>query len=128
VRRGAQRQPLRGRRRGAQPGARGSRRTGPAAPRPRASTPRRPRRRLLPIVWLQEGALAFYRGWLPSVIGVIPYVGLNFGVYETLKASLLTHYGLRDERELSVRGFFQSGGGCGVLGRGRGPRDARGWP
>ena len=29
--------------------------------------------------------LAFYKGWLPSVIGVVPYVGLNFAVYETLK-------------------------------------------
>ena len=29
---------------------------------------------------------AFYKGWLPSVIGVVPYVGLNFAVYETLKA------------------------------------------
>lgn len=46
--------------------------------------------------------MAFYRGWLPSVIGVVPYVGLNFGVYETLKAQLLSHYGMRDERELSV--------------------------
>ena len=53
----------------------------------------------------EEGALAFYRGWLPSVIGVVPYVGLNFGVYETLKAMLLKHHGLRDERELSVRAF-----------------------
>jgi hypothetical protein len=41
----------------------------------------------------QEGALALYKGWLPSVIGVVPYVGLNFGVYETLKAMLLQHYG-----------------------------------
>ena len=41
----------------------------------------------------QEGFLAFYKGWLPSVIGVIPYVGLNFGVYETLKVMMLKHYG-----------------------------------
>ena len=33
----------------------------------------------------EEGMLAFYKGWLPSVIGVVPYVGLNFAVYETLK-------------------------------------------
>jgi solute carrier family 25 phosphate transporter 23/24/25/41 len=32
-----------------------------------------------------EGWRAFYKGWLPSVIGVVPYVGLNFAVYETLK-------------------------------------------
>lgn len=42
---------------------------------------------------MQEGALALYKGWLPSVIGVIPYAGLNFGVYETLKALTLEHYG-----------------------------------
>lgn len=32
-----------------------------------------------------EGVVALWRGWLPSVIGVMPYVGLNFAVYETLK-------------------------------------------
>jgi hypothetical protein len=26
----------------------------------------------------QEGLLALYKGWTPSVLGVIPYVGLNF--------------------------------------------------
>ena len=44
----------------------------------------------------QEGPLALYKGWLPSVIGVIPYVGLNFAVYESLKASMLGHYGVFD--------------------------------
>ncbi|KAH7437252.1 hypothetical protein KP509_05G062200 [Ceratopteris richardii] len=33
----------------------------------------------------EEGPRALYKGWLPSVIGVIPYVGLNFSVYESLK-------------------------------------------
>jgi len=37
--------------------------------------------------------IALWRGWLPSVIGVIPYVGLNFSVYETLKDVVLKHYG-----------------------------------
>ncbi len=37
--------------------------------------------------------IALWRGWLPSVIGVIPYVGLNFSVYETLKDMVLKHYG-----------------------------------
>ena len=36
--------------------------------------------------------IALWRGWLPSVIGVIPYVGLNFSVYETLKDVVLKHY------------------------------------
>lgn len=62
-------------------------------------------------IWREEGFFAFYRGWLPSVIGVVPYVGLNFGVYETLKAMMLAHYDLRDERELSVAARL----GCGAL-------------
>lgn len=42
---------------------------------------------------LQEGMIALWRGWVPSVLGVIPYVGLNFSVYETLKDVVLKAYG-----------------------------------
>ena len=49
---------------------------------PKISCPRR-----------EEGVLALWRGWLPSVIGVVPYVGLNFGVYETLKDVIIKMYG-----------------------------------
>lgn len=64
-----------------------------------------------------EGPLAFYKGWLPSVIGVVPYVGLNFGVYETLKAALLKSYGMRDERELSVGARLACGAAAGTTGQ-----------
>ena len=30
------------------------------------------------VIVKEEGVKALYKGWLPSVIGVIPYVGLNF--------------------------------------------------
>eukprot|EP00877_Chromochloris_zofingiensis_P000777 jgi/Chrzof1/106/Cz01g03210.t1 len=69
------------------------------------------------VIMKEEGPLAFYKGWLPSVIGVIPYVGLNFGVYETLKASLLKHYELRDERELSVAARLACGAAAGTTGQ-----------
>lgn len=59
----------------------------------------------------EEGFLALWRGWLPSVIGVVPYVGLNFGVYETLKDVIIKMYGLRDERDLSIAVRL----GCGAL-------------
>lgn len=55
---------------------------------------------------LQEGLTALYKGWLPSVIGVIPYVGLNFAVYETLKAYVLQHYGECAVSSLKVACFF----------------------
>ena len=49
---------------------------------------------LLPsAVCREEGVMALWRGWLPSVIGVVPYVGLNFGVYETAKDVIIKMYG-----------------------------------
>lgn len=50
------------------------------------------------LVCVQEGIIALWKGWLPSVIGVIPYVGLNFAVYETLKDSVLKFYGAPQSR------------------------------
>ena len=32
----------------------------------------------------------------------VPYVGLNFAVYETLKAQLMQLYGYKDEQELHI--------------------------
>lgn len=43
---------------------------------------------------VQEGVTALWRGWVPSVIGVIPYVGLNFAVYETLKDGVIQMSGV----------------------------------
>lgn len=65
----------------------------------------------------QEGVLALYRGWLPSVIGVIPYVGLNFAVYETLKDVAVKHYGVESDRELSSTLRLSAGGVAGTIGQ-----------
>lgn len=32
-----------------------------------------------------EGFATLYRGYVPTVIGVIPYAGISFFTYETLK-------------------------------------------
>ena len=37
------------------------------------------------LVFRNEGIFAFYKGIVPSLAGIIPYVGLDFAVYETLK-------------------------------------------
>lgn len=65
----------------------------------------------------QEGMIALWRGWLPSVIGVIPYVGLNFSVYETLKDVVLKHYQLDDERQLSIFTRLACGAVAGTTGQ-----------
>lgn len=65
----------------------------------------------------EEGVLALWRGWLPSVIGVVPYVGLNFAVYETLKDVLIKTYGCRDERDLSIATRLGCGAVAGTTGQ-----------
>ncbi|XP_031344805.1 mitochondrial coenzyme A transporter SLC25A42-like [Photinus pyralis] len=36
-------------------------------------------------IYKEEGLLTFYRGYIPTIIGVIPYAGVSFFTYETLK-------------------------------------------
>ena len=65
----------------------------------------------------EEGARALYKGWLPSVIGVVPYVGLNFAVYESLKDHVLKRRGLTDERDLDVVTRLSCGAVAGSVGQ-----------
>ncbi|KAH6832436.1 Mitochondrial substrate carrier family protein [Perilla frutescens var. hirtella] len=36
-------------------------------------------------IWVQEGPRAFYKGLMPSLLGIIPYAGIDLAAYETLK-------------------------------------------
>ncbi|KAK4569288.1 hypothetical protein RGQ29_004621 [Quercus rubra] len=36
-------------------------------------------------IWVQEGPRAFYKGLVPSLLGIIPYAGIELAAYETLK-------------------------------------------
>ncbi|EFJ36769.1 hypothetical protein SELMODRAFT_33390, partial [Selaginella moellendorffii] len=40
-------------------------------------------------MWVREGGLSLYRGLLPSVMGIFPYAGFDFAMYETLKKGIL---------------------------------------
>uniref|UniRef100_A0A671VES4 Solute carrier family 25 member 23b n=1 Tax=Sparus aurata TaxID=8175 RepID=A0A671VES4_SPAAU len=40
----------------------------------------------------KEGVRAFYRGYLPNTLGIIPYAGIDLAVYETLKNAWLQRY------------------------------------
>jgi solute carrier family 25 (mitochondrial phosphate transporter), member 23/24/25/41 len=99
-------------------------------------------------VYREEGFRALYRGWLPSVIGVVcslytgsffclgsgrlvptviwfvifmqvPYVGLNFAVYESLKDWLLQKnpMGLANDNELHVVTRLGCGAIAGTIGQ-----------
>ncbi|CAA7397401.1 unnamed protein product [Spirodela intermedia] len=73
----------------------------------------------LTTVYRQEGFRALYKGWLPSVIGVVPYVGLNFAVYESLKDWIIKTnlYGLANDNELSVTVRLACGAAAGTVGQ-----------
>lgn len=36
-------------------------------------------------IWVQEGPRAFYRGLVPSLLGIIPYAGIDLAAYESFK-------------------------------------------
>jgi len=43
-------------------------------------------------VWVQEGWRAFYRGMVPSMMGILPYAGVDITAFELLKEKLLDEY------------------------------------
>uniref|UniRef100_A0A8B9ZSL3 Solute carrier family 25 member 24 n=1 Tax=Anas zonorhyncha TaxID=75864 RepID=A0A8B9ZSL3_9AVES len=40
----------------------------------------------------REGLKAFYKGYIPNILGIIPYAGIDLAVYELLKTTWLEHY------------------------------------
>ncbi|XP_019747783.1 calcium-binding mitochondrial carrier protein SCaMC-3-like isoform X4 [Hippocampus comes] len=65
----------------------------------------------------REGVRAFYRGYLPNTIGIIPYAGIDLAVYETLKNAWLQRYCLdsADPGVLVLLGCGTVSSTCGQL-------------
>lgn len=43
-------------------------------------------------IYVNEGLRSFYRGYIPNILGIIPYAGIDLAVYETLKKSYLSNH------------------------------------
>ncbi|MFH4975065.1 hypothetical protein AB6A40_001774 [Gnathostoma spinigerum] len=43
-------------------------------------------------MYKNEGFLCFYKGYIPNLMGIIPYAGIDLAVYETLKKFYLKHH------------------------------------
>ncbi|XP_038575203.1 calcium-binding mitochondrial carrier protein SCaMC-1-like [Micropterus salmoides] len=39
-----------------------------------------------------EGVMAFYKGYIPNLVGIIPYAGIDLAVYESLKNAWLSYH------------------------------------
>ncbi|EDO32185.1 predicted protein [Nematostella vectensis] len=44
------------------------------------------------VIYQKEGIRSFYRGLFPSLLGIIPYAGIDLAVYETLKNFYLNYH------------------------------------
>eukprot|EP00066_Takifugu_rubripes_P008415 XP_003974588.1 PREDICTED: calcium-binding mitochondrial carrier protein SCaMC-2-A-like [Takifugu rubripes] len=47
-------------------------------------------------IFRREGLGAFYKGYVPNMLGIIPYAGIDLAVYETLKNYYLHNYSAND--------------------------------
>ncbi|KAK4315646.1 hypothetical protein Pmani_013137 [Petrolisthes manimaculis] len=65
-------------------------------------------------IWKNEGPRTLYRGLTPTLLGVIPYAGTSFGIYETLKTNYKAHTG-RDKPNPLERMLF--GAVAGLVGQ-----------
>lgn len=43
-------------------------------------------------IYKTEGIRSFYRGYIPNILGIVPYAGIDLAVYETLKKKYLSSH------------------------------------
>ncbi|XP_064458634.1 calcium-binding mitochondrial carrier protein SCaMC-2-like [Ornithodoros turicata] len=48
-------------------------------------------------IYHREGIRSFYKGYLPNLLGIIPYAGIDLAIYETLKKLYLRRHDLSDD-------------------------------
>uniref|UniRef100_A0A5S6QWV1 EF-hand domain-containing protein n=1 Tax=Trichuris muris TaxID=70415 RepID=A0A5S6QWV1_TRIMR len=53
-------------------------------------------------IYQKEGLKAFYRGFIPNFIGIIPYAGIDLAAYETFKANYVSRYAKDSEPPVLV--------------------------
>ncbi|XP_030634754.1 calcium-binding mitochondrial carrier protein SCaMC-3 [Chanos chanos] len=65
----------------------------------------------------KEGVRAFYKGYVPNILGIIPYAGIDLAVYETLKNAWLQRHtdGSADPGVLVLVGCGTVSSTCGQL-------------
>ncbi|XP_022063798.2 calcium-binding mitochondrial carrier protein SCaMC-1 isoform X1 [Acanthochromis polyacanthus] len=64
----------------------------------------------------REGVAAFYKGYVPNLLSIVPYAGIDLAVYETLKFSWLNrNIGLADPGVMVLVGCGAVSSTCGQL-------------
>ncbi|XP_029362079.1 calcium-binding mitochondrial carrier protein SCaMC-3-like isoform X4 [Echeneis naucrates] len=64
----------------------------------------------------REGVIAFYKGYVPNMLSIVPYAGIDLAVYETLKFAWLNrNRGLADPGVMVLVGCGAVSSTCGQL-------------
>ncbi|KAM9792797.1 mitochondrial adenyl nucleotide antiporter SLC25A24-like [Neosynchiropus ocellatus] len=64
----------------------------------------------------KEGAAAFYKGYVPNILGIVPYAGIDLAVYESLKFAWLNrNSGIVDPGVIVLVGCGAISSTCGQL-------------
>lgn len=66
-------------------------------------------------IYVNEGIRMFYRGYIPNIIGIIPYAGIDLAVYETLKKNYRDRTNGADPGILALLGCGTVSSTCGQL-------------
>lgn len=70
----------------------------------------------LSTIYREEGLRGFYKGVVPTVLGMIPYAGVSFFVFGSIKNHLMTHPSLRkDEHRLIAPANMAAGAVAGIM-------------
>lgn len=49
-------------------------------------------------IYAREGLKCFYKGYIPNILGIVPYAGIDLAVYETLKKKYISKYQENNEQ------------------------------
>ncbi|XP_023949174.1 calcium-binding mitochondrial carrier protein SCaMC-2 isoform X2 [Bicyclus anynana] len=49
-------------------------------------------------IYAREGLKCFYKGYIPNILGIVPYAGIDLAVYETLKKKYINKYQAHNEQ------------------------------
>ncbi|CAD5229607.1 unnamed protein product [Bursaphelenchus okinawaensis] len=66
-------------------------------------------------IYKYEGFSCFYKGYIPNLLGIIPYAGIDLAIYETLKGYYLQHYQVSDPGVLALLACGTCSSTCGQL-------------
>lgn len=64
-------------------------------------------------IYKEEGMRTFYNGFIPTILGIMPYAGISFFVYETLKKHYHQKYPENDLTTVYRLGYGAVAGICG---------------